>query len=156
MPRKRAIHIVNKEIAFSCRWWRFGLQVLARGGAQEAAAAAAENAAREAEARQSAASGPVQLDEMGRDLNVMARRDAEERAASRHARLNLALPFLVRQPACSQRTLGFGKDVLLELEPSCMHLTLHAVRKAARCRACQRWAISLPRCRTYLQHLCVC
>ena len=70
-------------------------QVLARGGASAAAAAAAENAAGEAEERQAAASGPVQLDELGRDMNVMARREAEERAESRHARLQHSLPFLV-------------------------------------------------------------
>ena len=71
--------------------------MLARGGASAAATAAAENAATEAEARQAAASGPVQLDELGRDLNVMDRREAEERAAHRQARLQQSLPFLVRQ-----------------------------------------------------------
>ena len=71
------------------------MQVLARGGASAAAAAAAENAAREAEERQAAASGPVQLDELGRDMNVMARREAEERAQGRDARLQQSLPLLV-------------------------------------------------------------
>lgn len=69
--------------------------MLARGGASAAAAAAAENAAREAEERQAEASGPVQLDELGRDMNVMARRETEERAQSRSARLQQSLPLLV-------------------------------------------------------------
>lgn len=75
------------------------MQVLARGGASAAATAAAENAAREAEARQAEASGPVQLDELGRDMNVMARREAEERAQSRTARLQQSLPLLVCLPS---------------------------------------------------------
>ena len=132
MPRY-CVHMI--DIVLGC------VQVLARGGASAAATAAAENAAREAEERQAAASGPVQLDELGRDMNVMARREAEERAESRHARLQHSLPFLVcdlsipqlyllrtmRTSASCQITIRFSSNALL----AAMTIRHHAANRTA-------------------------
>ncbi|KAK9815407.1 hypothetical protein WJX72_003173 [[Myrmecia] bisecta] len=64
------------------------LGVVSRGGGLTAATAAAENAASDAEAQAAAAAnGPVELDEFGRDLGLMKRREAADRAAQRQARL---------------------------------------------------------------------
>ncbi|KAK9825809.1 hypothetical protein WJX74_009574 [Apatococcus lobatus] len=92
------------------------LDVLARGGASAAATAAAENAAKEAEERQAGASGPVQLDELGRDMNVMARREAEERAQSRNAYLQQSLPLL------GSREAQIGEDTTDASDGEVSHL----------------------------------
>ncbi|CAK0740516.1 hypothetical protein CVIRNUC_001256 [Coccomyxa viridis] len=61
--------------------------VIGRGGAMPAATAAASRAAQEEEDLQASASGAVELDEFGRDANMMKRQEAAERRQRRMQRL---------------------------------------------------------------------
>ena len=56
-----------------------------------AAGAAAESAAGQVEGDLGGSSGPVELDEFGRDVNLMKRKEAEERSARRRRRAQTEL-----------------------------------------------------------------
>jgi hypothetical protein len=102
--------------------------VLGRGGAPAAAAAAAANAAAEAEAAAVAAAGSAeqQVDEFGRDMGLMRRKELERGSSRRGACVDALLQQLVvmRQGACWVCSAAFV--VLLRTSAVSVHMRVFA------------------------------
>ncbi|CAL8463414.1 g2948 [Coccomyxa elongata] len=93
--------------------------VLGRGGSPIAAGAAAESAAGQAEGDVAGTSGPAELDEFGRDVNLMKRKEAEARTARRRQRAQTELERFDRDKGGAEPR--WGEDTTDESEGEVAH-----------------------------------